>query len=343
MLGPLMIDVAGTSLTAEDKEILAHPLVGGLILFSRNYQDKEQLLALTHDIRAYAQKDIIIAVDHEGGRVQRFRDQFSAIPPMGQLFNAANGDINHASRYAYHAGQLMAMEVMAINIDISFAPVLDVNGISDVIGDRSFHQDPSKVTILAKAFIEGMHSVGMRTTGKHFPGHGSIKEDSHIAMPVDKRSWQDIYEHDCLPFRDLIQNKLLDAMMPAHIVFPDVDHHAVGFSQKWLQQILRQQLGFEGVIFSDDLSMKGASIVGGFIERTEAAQQAGCDMLLVCNDRNAAIEAIDNANISIMKASQPRLQCMMKQHQYTWSTLTTNPIWQQAKKVVSEATSNFAK
>lgn len=329
-----MVDVLSTSLDAEDKEILAHPLVGGLILFTRNYHSPEQINELTAQIRAAAKKPLLIAVDHEGGRVQRFRQGYSAIPAMADIYRASNENMKHAAEFAKSAGYLMASEVIASGIDISFAPVLDVNGISEVIGNRAFHQEPEIVTRLAKSFIHGMNETGMKATGKHFPGHGSVKEDSHIALPIDKRSQADIYQNDLLPFQQLIKEQLLSALMPAHIIFPAIDDEAVGFSRKWLQQILRAELGFNGVIFSDDLSMQGAAVVGGYVERAEAAQQAGCDMLLTCNNRAAAIDVIDNANIEIKRDSQQRLQAMLSQSRLLgrWSQRTADPQWQLAKK-----------
>lgn len=337
-MGPLMIDVAGYELTGEDKDILEHPLVGGLILFTRNYDNPEQLAELTQQIKLAAKKDILIAVDHEGGRVQRFRKGFTHIPSMGSLWFCAQENINQAKEYAKFAGQLMAIEVQTVGIDISFAPVLDINDISDVIGDRAFHCKPEIVSKLATSFIQGMQSVGMKATGKHFPGHGSVKEDSHVALPVDKRGVSTIYKHDLLPFKTLIEHKLLGAMMPAHIIFPAVDSEAVGFSKKWLQDILRTELGFDGVIFSDDLSMEGASVVGGFVERAESAQQAGCDMLLMCNDRNAAINIIDNAALTIHAQSQTRLRKMLKPQANitTLSTMKKRPQWQEAFAVIDK-------
>lgn len=343
-----MIDVHGTSLSAEDKEILEHPLVGGLILFTRNYESPQQLIELTSQIKTAAKQGILIAVDHEGGRVQRFRDGFSAIPAMGKLWLASGECIKSATRYAKSAGQLMALEVQAVGIDISFAPVLDVNGISEVIGDRAFHQQPDIIIQLAKAFIEGMNSVGMKATGKHFPGHGSVQEDSHIALPVDNRSAETVFSYDMAPFAQLINH--VAAVMPAHVIFPDIDANAVGFSRKWLQQILRQQLGFNGVIFSDDLSMAGASVVGGFVERAEAAQQAGCDMLLACNNRDAAINIIDKANIVINKESQLRLALMLNKSNIgkpvstqSWADLKQNWVWQQANNSIRDLHEIFAK
>lgn len=328
-MGPIMMDVLGTSLTEEDKELLQHPLVGGLILFTRNFQSTEQITQLVADIRIAAGKPLLIAVDHEGGRVQRFRDGFSTIPAMGSLFDMAGGDLIKAQNLAKQSGALMALEVQACGIDISFAPVLDINGISEVIGLRSFHQQPDIIIPLASAFISGMHSVGMKATGKHFPGHGSVKADSHIDLPKDNRCFSAIEALDLVPFKRLIATQSVDALMPAHVIYPDVDNKSVGFSRIWLQDILRQQLNFTGVIFSDDLSMEGASSIGGYIERAEAAQQAGCDMLLLCNNREALITVIEQANITIDQVSNKRIESMLNTNELTWQSLKANTLWQQ--------------
>lgn len=328
-MGPLMLDVAGTSLTAEDKELLEHPLVGGLILFTRNYQSPEQISELTRTIRAAAKKDILIAVDHEGGRVQRFREHFSKIPSMGSIWSLAQQNLELAKTIAKSCGSLMAIEVQAVGIDISFAPILDINSISDVIGDRSFHENVNYIAPLAEAFISGMQAVGMKATGKHFPGHGSVKADSHIDMAVDPRSFSDIEALDLRPFKTLIADNKLDAMMPAHVIFPDIDDKSVGFSRIWLQEILRQKLGFKGVIFSDDLSMQGASSIGGYVERCEAAQEAGCDMLLLCNTREAVIDVLDHANLTVDLMSAARIKQMLKSSTIDWQTMKADALWQQ--------------
>lgn len=335
-MGPIMLDVHGTSLTQEDKELLQHPLVGGLILFTRNFESVDQLTDLNNQIREAAKKEFLIAVDHEGGRVQRFREGFSIIPAMGSLLDKTQHNIEQAKALATQCGVLMATEVQACNIDISFAPVLDINGISEVIGNRAFSDQPEHIITLATAFIDGMHLAGMKATGKHFPGHGSVKADSHINLPIDTRKREDIEQFDILPFKHLIQANKVDALMPAHIIFPEVDDQAVGFSSYWLQKILREDLGFNGVIFSDDLSMEGASCVGGYIERAEAAQQAGCDMLLLCNNREGCVSVIDNANIEINKISNQRIQHLLKRTQSSFSTLSENVQWQEAKRFIGQ-------
>ncbi|MFT6247158.1 MAG: beta-N-acetylhexosaminidase [Cognaticolwellia sp.] len=331
-MGPVMLDVQSTSLSQEDKEIIQHPLVGGLILFTRNYQSPEQIADLNQQIRVAAKKPMLIAVDHEGGRVQRFRDGFSLIPAMGKLWQMSDANLDLAKELAKQSAILMALEVQAVGIDISFAPVLDINNISDVIGDRSFHQQPQYVTELAEAFINGLHQVGMKATGKHFPGHGSVKADSHVDLPIDTRSKAEIFKQDLVPFQQLIAKQKVDALMPAHVIFPDVDSQAVGFSRYWLQNILREKLGFNGVIFSDDLSMQGAASAGGYVERAEAAQDAGCDMLLLCNNREGCVDVLDNANISNLSISSERLKTLLKKDNNHWSSLKSNTSWQHASQ-----------
>jgi beta-N-acetylhexosaminidase len=254
---------------------------------------------------------MLLAVDHEGGRVQRFREGFSLIPAMGKLWRMSEKNLALVKELAKQSAILMALEVQAVGIDVSFAPVLDINNISDVIGDRAFHQHPDYVTELAEAFISGLHLVGMKATGKHFPGHGSVKADSHIDLPIDSRTSAEIFQQDLIPFKQLISKGKVDALMPAHVIFPEVAPQAVGFSRYWLQNILREQLGFNGVIFSDDLSMQGAASVGGYIERAEAAQSAGCDMLLLCNNRDGCVEVLDNANISTSLVASERLNKLL--------------------------------
>lgn len=335
-MGPIMMDVHGTSLNSEDKELIEHPLVGGLILFARNYESPEQISALTQSIRTVKQ-DMLIAVDHEGGRVQRFRKHFSKIPAMGQLLSLCKDNVKEASLLAYHCGVLIAKEVQSVGVDISFAPVLDINDISQVIGDRAFGKTPDIVEILADGFISGMHTAGMKVTGKHFPGHGSVEADSHVALPVDSRTKQDIFTHDMTPFQHLIERNKIDALMPAHVIYPNVDSLSVGFSSRWLQEVLRESLGFQGVIFSDDLSMEGASTIGGFIERSEAAQYAGCDMLLVCNNRTACVDVIDNANLVVNKESVVRLKKMQMKGATTsnFESLFEDAVWAESNKVLN--------
>jgi len=333
---PLMLDLSGTELTAEEKELLQHPMVGGLIFFTRNYHDAEQMTALVTAIRQAATNDILIAVDHEGGRVQRFRDDFTELPAVATLGKRYAENQAESLQLAQQHGWLMASEVKSVGIDFSFAPVLDLDyGISDVIGERAFHQQADIVAELAAAYIQGMRDAGMAATGKHFPGHGAIKADSHIAMPVDPRSKAEIFKADVIPFTQLFAQGL-DAVMPAHVIYPEIDAQPSGFSSVWLQDILRKQLNFEGAIFSDDLSMKGASVVGGYTERAEAALEAGCDMILACNDRDGAVEILDNVRVKPNSAAAQRLAKMKGKVLQDRSAMLGSKLWQQTVKQVTQ-------
>ena len=289
--GRLMLDIAGPQLSPQEIPLLQNPQVGGLILFARNIESPQQVAALLAEVRA-VNEQLLIAVDQEGGRVQRLRDGFTRLPPMQLLGDLLGNDQIDALAFARDVGWLLASEVLACGFDISFAPVLDVDrDTSSIIGDRAFSDDPQLVADFGSAFIAGMHEAGMAVTGKHFPGHGGVVADSHLEAPVDYRSWQTVQDHDLKPFTALAED--LDGVMPAHMTFPEVDADSVGFSQFWLQQVLRQQLGFNGVIFSDDLSMKGADIVGGYPEKAKRALDAGCDMILVCNWPEGALDVVD--------------------------------------------------
>lgn len=291
-LGNVMLDVIGTSLCEEDVHRLRHPRVGGVILFARNYTDPEQLRALTASIRALRSPELLIAVDHEGGRVQRFRSGFCALPPMRRLGEVWEQDPERARRTAYDVGAVMALELAAHGVDFSFAPVLDLDyGHSSVIGNRAFGAEPQVVTVLATALIDGLHAHGMIAVGKHFPGHGYCAADSHVALPHDDRTLAEMESADLIPFQALLRDRL-DAIMPAHVIYDQVDSRTAGFSPRWLQELLRQKYGFRGVIFSDDLSMEAASVAGGAAQRAQAALGAGCDMVLVCNKPAAADELL---------------------------------------------------
>jgi len=287
--GPLMIDIAGHALTSLDRERLAHPLVGGVILFARNYASPAQLSALTAEIHALRSPSLLVAIDHEGGRVQRCREGFTRLPAMRRLGELWACDAPRSLTTARQIGYVLASELRSHGVDLSFTPVLDLDwGHSQVIGDRSFHRDPEAVVQLAGALIEGLRQAGMKACGKHFPGHGWVEADSHVVIPVDRRSLAEI-ETDMQPFRRLA----LDAVMPAHVIYPAVDERPAGFSPRWIE-MLRREIGFDGVIFSDDLSMEGASVAGGIVERVEAAWRAGCDMLLVCNAPDKVSDVLDH-------------------------------------------------
>lgn len=330
-LGPLMIDIQGTTLTPLDKERLSHPLVGGLILFSRNFVDIPQLKALIADVRK-VRDPLLIAVDHEGGRVQRFREGFSRLPPMALLGTLWDDSPSVALSLAEETGYVLAAELRACGIDLSFTPVLDLNyGRSSVIGNRAFHAKPAAVIALAGALIKGMHSVGMAACGKHFPGHGWVEADSHVAIPMDDRPLEAIAE-GMEPFKYLP----LDAVMPAHVIYPHVDSLPAGFSRRWME-ILRGGLGFEGLIFSDDLSMEGASVAGGILARVEAAVAAGVDMLLVCNSPGSVDELLTHYTGQPDPALSERIMALLPTKRgASISTLKQTKRYQQASKNLAE-------
>jgi beta-N-acetylhexosaminidase len=318
MQGSLMLDIAGTWLTAEDRQILRQPQVAGLILFARNIEDPRQVRELSAAIRA-VRPDLLLAVDQEGGRVQRLRQGFVRLPAMRALADNAN-----AEQLAEDCGWVMASEVLAAGLDLSFAPVLDLDHQrSAVVGSRSFEGNAELATRLAGAFIRGMNAAGMAATGKHFPGHGWAEADSHVAIPVDERSLEQIRAVDLQPFARL--SRQLAAVMPAHVIYPQVDSQPAGFSRRWLQDILRGELGFTGVIFSDDLSMAGAHVVGDAACRIEAALVAGCDMGLVCNDRAAAELAL--SALQRLKVQAPQGLARMRRQAFPGIEYRQNPRW----------------
>lgn len=308
--GPVMLDLRGPVLAADECELLRHPAAGGVILFSRNFESIPQLEALVQAIHALREPQLLVAVDHEGGRVQRFHGEFTRLPACACLGREYDRDRRRGQALAERAGWLMAAELRATGIDFSFAPVLDLNkGISEVIGDRAFHRRPDAVMDLARRYIDGMARAGMAAVGKHFPGHGSVSADSHHEVPVDDRRFEDIMMEDLRVFENLVQHNLA-GMMPAHVIYSTIDSRPAGFSRFWLQNILRGQLGFQGAIFSDDLAMAGAAVAGDMVARAGAALAAGCDMLLVCNDQAGAAEVLEAVGKPAEPATQARLMRM---------------------------------
>jgi len=333
-LGPVMLDLVGTSITEQEREMMLHPQTGGVILFTRNYESVEQITALIEEIHALRTPHLLVAVDHEGGRVQRFRDGFTHIPPAAAYGRVYAENKNLAKNLARQCGWLMAAECRAAGIDMSFAPVLDIGaGVSGVIGDRAFHSKTDIIAKLAHEYMSGMSEAGMSATGKHFPGHGSVKEDSHVGHPIDKRHLNDIMMEDVIPFQRMI-NYGMAAVMPAHVVYPSVDDKPAGYSSVWLQQILRQQLNFQGVIFSDDLSMQAAGVAGDFAGRANAALQAGCDMVLVCNHTEAAQQVLRSLEGYSNPASQMRLIRMHGRGKINLQDLQSSEQWKSAVKLV---------
>lgn len=329
VMGPLMLDLESTMLSDQDIRRLQHPATGGVILFSRNIESVAQLQALIASVRA-VRPELILAIDQEGGRVQRIREGVTRLPPLARLGEAYDRDAESALEQARNWGWLMASEMLALGLDISFAPVLDLEvGRSAVIGDRSLHHDPDVVVALGRAYVAGMHEAGMAATGKHFPGHGWVEADSHIAIPVDERNLEQIECADMIPFARLAGE--IDGVMPAHVIYPAVDENPAGFSPFWLQTVLRQRLQFGGVIFSDDLSMEGAAVAGGYARRAEAALQAGCDMVLVCNKPEGADEVLEWLDQSGIEANQVRLQAMLARQRPDWDELQADPRYQRIR------------
>ena len=335
-LGPVMLDVSGLALEDEDRERLNHPQVGGVILFSRNYQSPEQLKSLVAEIHAIRTPRLVVAVDQEGGRVQRFRDGFQNLPALAKIGDLYDKNNAAAIKYAESFAWIMASELLHYGVDLSFSPVLDVgNPISSVIGDRAFHRDPEAITRLANAWIRGMKKAGMEAIGKHFPGHGSVEGDSHHVMPFDRRSFVDIEAHDLVPFRRVIATHLSGIMM-AHVIYDQVDELPAGYSKYWIDQVLRNQFNFEGIIFSDDLSMNGAELVGGYAERAEASLQAGCDILLVCNNPEGADEILDALKDYNNPTSQLRMIRMHGEPSLQSTDLFSTQQWQQAISLLDD-------
>lgn len=335
LLGPVMGDVEGLVLTEADRERLMHPLMGGVILFARNYADPAQLKALTASIRALRTPHLTIVVDQEGGRVQRFHDGFTIIPPMRAVGAAWQKNPQHGLALAHAVGVVIGTEMVAHGLDFSFAPVLDLDwGGSTVIGDRSFGREPATVAALAGEVIAGLAAVGVASCAKHFPGHGFVKADSHHEIPRDTRPFADIAGDDMLPFKLLADQ--FDSVMPAHIIFEQVDPMPAGFSWHWLKNVLRDQLGFRGVIFSDDLTMEGASVVGGDVARAMAALNAGCDMVLLCNDQSRCGALLAGLVAEGVSPSEAQSSHLTRMHAKRTASLS-DPAYVRAKAVVAAA------
>jgi beta-N-acetylhexosaminidase len=323
-----MVDVAGPELSAEDVRVLAHPMVGSVLLFTRNYINPRQVAALTAAIRALRTPHLLIAVDHEGGRVQRFREGFTRLPAARLLGRRFDEDRRDALGLAQSVGWLMASELRAVGVDFSFAPCIDLDyGVSEIIGDRAFHSDPDSVAALAVATMAGMREAGMAAIAKHFPGHGAVVADSHIALPVDRRAFADL-EADIRPYRPLIDNNL-PGIMAAHVVFPAVDALPASLSKRWITGVLRGELGFHGCVFADDLSMAGAVAFGDVIARAELALAAGCDVLPICNDRQSVELVLGHFGANVGSAASQARLVRMRARGEAPADLHANRHWQE--------------
>jgi len=334
--GPLMFDLSGVELTPEESEMLSHPAAGGVILFSRNFESPEQIQELIRQIHALRKPELLIAVDQEGGRVQRFQEGFVRLPPaswFGEM-HAKNG--KQARKTAQAVGWLMAAELRAVGVDFSFAPVLDLGrGNSKVIGDRSFHAKPTIVTELAHSWMLGVHEAGMAAVGKHFPGHGGVEEDSHHTLPIDSRRPEDIWMDDMLPFSRMIEHGL-EAIMPAHVVFEQLSPELAGFSSFWLKDVLRTRLRFQGVIFSDDLTMAAADVAGDYQDRARSALDAGCDMILVCNNQDGAIQVLEALKDHKDPVAQMRMVRMHGRGDVNRDVIHLDPRWKTGVEAIAK-------
>jgi beta-N-acetylhexosaminidase len=333
-LGPLMVDVAGLELTPEDREVLRHPLVGSVILFTRNYQSPAQLAGLVADIHAVRSPALIVAVDQEGGRVQRFRPEFSKLPSLRRIGHEFDLDPKQGLTLARSMGWLMAAELRAHGVDLSFAPCVDLDyGVSEIIGDRAFHSKGDAVAQLAMAYMAGMKDAGMAATAKHFPGHGAVVADSHQSLPVDRRGWNELGD-DLLPYRRLIANGI-PGVMVAHILFPAVAPEPASLSRRWIQNALREELRFEGAVFTDDLSMGGAKEFGDIVARANAALEAGCDVLPVCNDRASVVTLLDELEYEVQPSSHLRLVRMRGKGAPERGELLAGDAWRASQELLA--------
>lgn len=330
-----MLDVAGTRLSDSERELLQHPQAGGVILFTRNFESPGQIAELVREIHALREPRLLVAVDHEGGRVQRFREGFTRLPAVQLLGQIYDHDRARARRLAEETGWLMSAELRAVGVDFSFAPVLDLaHGLSGIIGDRAFHREPERVADLAHHYTQGMHRAGMVAVGKHFPGHGGVKEDSHLELPVDRRDIDEIREQDLIPFIRMIHYGLA-GIMPAHVVYSQADPQPAGFSAFWIQGVLRHELGFEGTVFSDDLSMAATETFGGYPARARAALNAGCDMVLVCNHPEGAAEVLTSLEGYEDPVGQVRLARLHGRRHPVWGELREMDEWRRAREAVA--------
>jgi beta-N-acetylhexosaminidase len=335
-LGPVMVDLAGIALEPVERELLRHPLVGSVILFTRNYESPEQVARLTAEIHEIRTPPLLVAVDQEGGRVQRFRAGFTRLPALREVGRRYGVDRGAGLALARELGWLMAAELRSVGVDMSFAPCIDIDyGVSRAIGDRALHTDAAAVAELGVAYMLGMRDAGMAATGKHFPGHGAVAADSHVALPVDRREWPDI-ESDLQPYRRLIANGL-PAVMVAHVVFPTVDEKPASLSRAWINGVLRGELGFQGAVFADDLSMAGAAAFGDIATRAGLAREAGCDVLPVCNDRQAVETLLESLRVAPDPVSRMRLVRLHGRDADTQG-LASNPRWQTAVAAARELT-----
>lgn len=335
-LGPVMMDLEATKISRTELELLQNPLVGGVILFTRNFESIDQITELVKQIHSARSPHLLVAIDHEGGRVQRFHEGFTRLPPANVFGKMYKHDADRARKTAEQCGWLLAAELRAIGIDFSFAPVLDLaHGVSGVIGDRAYHARPDVVATLAYASMHGMLRAGMHAVGKHFPGHGAVAEDSHLALPVDHRELAVLLKEDIVPFAKMIANDL-SGIMPAHVIYDKVDNRPAGYSTIWLQDILRSKLHFQGVIFSDDLSMEAAGVAGGYGSRAQQALQAGCDMVLVCNHPEGVEEVLEHLQGYNNPTSQMRLIRMHGKRDISYAELRNSYDWKQVSAMIAE-------
>ena len=331
-----MLDIDGVSLTPADRDLLRQPAVGGVILFSRNYESPEQITDLIAEIRALRRPPLIVAVDHEGGRVQRFREGFSAIPPMRMIGREHRNDPEKAERLAWQAGWLIAAELRAVGVDLCFAPCVDLDWrVSEIIGDRSFGRSPDVVATLAASFCRGLREAGMAAVAKHFPGHGAVVADSHEKLPFDRREYGDVLD-DMQPYERLSGMNLIAGIMTAHVVYPNIDASPASFSETWIKRELRDRIGFGGAVFSDDLSMKATRDYGSMVERAKLALNAGSDMVLVCNDRNAAQKTVNALNDYSNPLSLVRLARLHGTRQMLRETLLASDEWAEASSALAD-------